>query len=238
MKKRIDLTLWHEGCWMLSLTRDFPDIELIVTDICSDSTDILASVLVTAEDEGQLEEIANTAAASAAVRATDVLDTGRGHLRVHTRYDVASSIYDAIVRSSLTPVGEIRIADNTEHWTVLADSGSIGTSIADLEQVADIEVRRVIDYEPDESTARDLVDQIRAELSPRQTRYLLSALEEGYYGWPRDVSAKELAAKHDVSGPTALEHLRKGEATVLREILETMRVREREPKATRPASDS
>lgn len=231
MKKRIDLRLWHDDCWMLALTRQYPAVELVITDICSDGTDILATVLVraTAETTPPLEEIAESATAYGAVRSMDVLDSSRDQLRIHTRYDASTAIYTVIVNSSFTPIGEVRIANDSEHWTLLADGDAIGTSIADLESVADVDVRRVVDYAPKESVERDLIDEIRANLSPRQTRYLLSALEEGYYGWPRDVSAKELAAKHDVSGPTALEHLRKGEAVTLQAVLETIRERERAP---------
>ncbi|WP_290812133.1 helix-turn-helix domain-containing protein [Halovivax sp.] len=227
MKKRVDLRLWHDGCWMLELTREFPGAELVVTDICSDGTDILATVSLLGSEAVDLEDVEEAAAGSGAVRSLDVLEGHADQLRVHVRYDAAASIYEAIVQSSLTPVGEIRITDDREQWTLLADGASIGSSMAELEAVADVDVRRVIDYEPEEAVAGDLVDEIAGELSQRQTRYLLSAFEEGYYGWPREVSAKELAAKHDVSGPTALEHLRKGEATVLQQILEVVERRER-----------
>ncbi len=212
---------------MLALTREHPGAELIVTDICSDGTDILATVVVLGDGEVDLETVEAAASASGAVRSCDVLEAGAERVRIHVRYDASASIYGAIVRSSLTPVGEIRIADDSERWTLLADGASIGASMAELEEVADVDVRRVVDYEPESPVAADLVDEIREELSPRQTRYLLSAFEEGYYGWPREVSAKELAEKHDVSGPTALEHLRKGEATVLQEILALVEERER-----------
>lgn len=226
MKKRIDLTLWHDGCWMLKLTRDRPDVELVVTDICSDGTDILATIVISGDDL-DFDEVLATTAAFPTVRSTDLLEAGQGYLRIHIRYDAEASIYAAVVASSLTPVGEIRIADDREQWTLLADGSAISRSIADLENVADVDVRRVVDYEPDTPATHDLVDEIRSELSPRQLTYLLSALEEGYYGWPRDISAKQLAENHDVSGPTALEHLRKGEAVALSRLLRTIRERER-----------
>lgn len=226
MKKRIDLTLWHDGCWMLELTRERPDVELVVTDICSDGTDILATIVVSA-DERDVRDAVDSAKGYPTVRALDILESGNGALRIHIRYDAEASIYATIVGSSLTPVGEIRIADDREHWTLLANGSAISRSIADLEAVADVDVRRVVDYEQDTTVSHDVVDEIRADLSPRQTTYLLSALEEGYYGWPRDISAKELAENHDVAGPTALEHLRKGEAVVLSRLLRTIRDRER-----------
>ncbi|MFC7238586.1 helix-turn-helix domain-containing protein [Saliphagus sp. GCM10025317] len=212
---------------MLSITREYPSATLVITDICSDGTDILATLVVTGEGDLDLQAVAETVATYPAVRATDLLETGSCHLRFHARFDATSSVYDTIVESSLTPIGEIRITDDTEHWTLLADGEAISSAIADLEAVADVDVRRVVDYEPDASTNYTLIDALRDDLSDRQMTYLLSAVEEGYYGWPRDVAAKDLAEKHDVSGPTALEHLRKGEAMILKRVLTTVKEEER-----------
>ncbi|ELY34317.1 bacterio-opsin activator HTH domain-containing protein [Natrialba magadii ATCC 43099] len=212
---------------MLSLTRTYPDTTLVVTDICSDGTDILATVVVSGDGDLDLDAIADEAAAAPAVRSTDRLDGGIQSLRIHTRYKMESSIYDAIINSSLTPIGDIRIQDNAEYWTLLVDGGAISSAISTLETDADVDILRVTDYEPNASANHTVIDEIRDDLSARQTEYLLSALEEGYYGWPRDIAAKDLAEKHGVSGPTALEHLRKGESVVLERILEEVRDRER-----------
>ncbi|WP_255168930.1 helix-turn-helix domain-containing protein [Natrononativus amylolyticus] len=227
MKKRIGLRLWHEDCWMLALTRRFPGAELVVTDICSDGTDILATVVLTSSGDADLAEVEAAVTTYGSVRSTDVLESRGDSVRIHTRSDANDSIYTTLVSSSLTPIGEVRVVDDREHWTLLADGSEIGQSVAALEEVADVDVRRVIDYKPEEIDAHDLVDELQRDISARQLSYLLSALEEGYYGWPRDVSAKELAEKNDVSAPTALEHLRKGEAAILDRVLRELRDRER-----------
>lgn len=213
---------------MLRLTRAFPGAELVVDDICSDGTDILATILLTGDDDLPLQEVARTAAGYHAVRSMDTLVARSSYLRVHARYTADASIYRAVIDSALTPIGEVRIADDTEHWTLIADGSKIGAAIGHLEESADVDLRRVLDYEPDTQSAHDLVDEIRQEISARQTEYLLSALNEGYYRWPRDVSAKDLAERHDVSGPTALEHLRNGEATIVRTVLQEIRDRNRQ----------
>lgn len=226
MKKRIDLELWHQGCWMLELTDEFAGVELNLTDICYDGTDVLATVMLDG-GEDPMEGVIDAATAKSGVRSIDVLGAHGNHAILHVRYDAEGSIYPAVVNSSLTPVGDVRITEDHEEWTLLADGGAIGSAVAELDELAEIDVRRVIDYEPRERIAHDVVDDIRDEMSVHQIEYLLSALEEGYYGWPREISAKALAAKHDVSGPTALEHLRKGEETILQTVLGMVRDRER-----------
>lgn len=229
MKKRIDLELWHEDCWMLALTREHPDINLVVTDICSDGVDILAKVVLTADgpEEADLESIESETQSYRAVRSTDVLTGGPGALRIHTRYDANASIYTPIIESSLTPIGNIRVIDDREYWTLIADASEISASMGQLESVATVDVERVVGYENSEAVTLDLVDATLKSLSERQKSYLLTALDEGYYDWPRDVSATELAEQHDVSSPTALEHLRKGEARILQRVLEELRARDR-----------
>lgn len=235
MKKRVDLRLWHEDCWMLALTREHPGLQLVLTDICSDSSDVFATIVfdLAEVDDFELADIRTLEQSFRSVRSADVLEARPGVCRIHSRYEADDAIYTAIVDSTMTPVGEVRIADDRERWTLIVDGSDIGTSIADLEAVATVDVQRVIDYEPSSTAERDLVDEIRNELSERQLAYLLSALEEGYYSWPRDISAKELGEKHDVAGTTALEHLRTGEARVIRRVLEDVRDRERTTKRPR-----
>jgi predicted DNA binding protein len=41
------------------------------------------------------------------------------------------------------------------------------------------------------------------------------ALQAGYFEWPREITADELAAELDISRATLLEHLRKGQSKLL-----------------------
>jgi predicted DNA binding protein len=43
----------------------------------------------------------------------------------------------------------------------------------------------------------------------------LFAREHGYYEWPRNVTARELAEEFDITKTTFLEHLRKAESKLL-----------------------
>jgi len=58
-------------------------------------------------------------------------------------------------------------------------------------------------------------------LSERQHEAVRTALEIGYFEWPRDGDAEALADALGVSHATALEHLRKGERKLLEQALET-----------------
>ncbi|WP_227356153.1 helix-turn-helix domain-containing protein [Haladaptatus salinisoli] len=56
-------------------------------------------------------------------------------------------------------------------------------------------------------------------LSDRQAEVINAALDGGYYEWPREKDAESLATELDISHTTFLEHLRKAEQTLLRNIL-------------------
>lgn len=55
-------------------------------------------------------------------------------------------------------------------------------------------------------------------LSSRQEEVVQTALQNGYFDWPRKIDSSDLAEILDVSHPTMLEHLRKGEKKLLQWI--------------------
>ena len=57
-------------------------------------------------------------------------------------------------------------------------------------------------------------------LTDRQREVVETALELGYFEWPRDVKSEELAAELGVGRSTLLEHLRKAESKLLTAALE------------------
>lgn len=58
------------------------------------------------------------------------------------------------------------------------------------------------------------------QLTDRQRSVLLAAYHAGYFEWPRESTAEDLADSMDVSAPTFHNHLRKAQQTLLQEILD------------------
>lgn len=63
-----------------------------------------------------------------------------------------------------------------------------------------------------------LTGSVTEELTDKQTQALRLAHQAGYFNWPRDSSAKEIAETLDISRPTFQAHLRKAEAALLAEL--------------------
>jgi hypothetical protein len=58
-----------------------------------------------------------------------------------------------------------------------------------------------------------------AELTDRQQEVLEAAYLGGYFNWPRDSTAEEVADSLDIASATLHDHLRKAQRKVLDEIL-------------------
>ncbi|WP_227378565.1 helix-turn-helix domain-containing protein [Haladaptatus halobius] len=59
-------------------------------------------------------------------------------------------------------------------------------------------------------------------LTPRQREVVETALEAGYFEWPREISSEELATELGITRGTCLEHLRKAQAKLLRDAVDSL----------------
>ncbi|MFC6732483.1 MULTISPECIES: helix-turn-helix domain-containing protein [unclassified Haladaptatus] len=80
--------------------------------------------------------------------------------------------------------------------------------VADLREIGTVRLRRLTP-----------VGDTTGSLSPRQEEVVRTALEQGYFDWPRKIDAETLATQLDITHTTLLEHLRKAEKKLLAEAL-------------------
>lgn len=60
---------------------------------------------------------------------------------------------------------------------------------------------------------------ILAVLTDKQREVMLAAFQNGYYDYPKKISSKRLCQKVSISKPTLLQHMRKAEGRILKEIM-------------------
>lgn len=68
------------------------------------------------------------------------------------------------------------------------------------------------------------LSSIFSDLTDKQTKSLLAAIEYGYYQVPKKMTAEEIAGKHKVPRTTFEEHLRKAESKILRAMAPYVRM--------------
>jgi hypothetical protein len=227
-RKRYSIRLRHDGCWMIDVTEENPGAHVIEKAFYHGEggikTDIVA--FVDGDSNADLDEVIEAIRDHPDVQYVLVLGRLAERARLMIYYDDDHSVNSTIANSDIMPIEPVRAVDGVEHWSVLMEPSDIGSTLKQIEDECDAEIRSIRGFDSTKDMVfTDLVDQINDRLSPRQIESLLVAEEHGYYNWPRHASANDVADELGVSGPTCLEHLRKGEHKIVRTVIDALQKR-------------
>ncbi|WP_256298883.1 histidine kinase N-terminal 7TM domain-containing protein [Haloarchaeobius salinus] len=156
-------------------------------------------------------------------------DTGTGEARV-VRSGVEGLVEwrvtgDALLGSVVDHGASIRhaeAADGVARYELdIASHDSVRTLVEHLEaRFPEACVRSKSERESALESARGLSEEQLSELTDRQREVLEVAYRAGYFEWPRDSNAEEIAETLDISSATLHAHLRKAEERVLSELFQ------------------
>ncbi|SIR74056.1 bacterio-opsin activator domain-containing protein [Natronorubrum thiooxidans] len=121
-----------------------------------------------------------------------------------TEYGV--TVIDAVTEGGVTTITAESAAD-ADLRTVLV---GLRSGFPNSELVGKREAERTV------QTAREFREGLEDRLTDRQEASLRAAYFGGYYDWPRESTAEEIADAMGVSSPTLHNHLRKGQHELLR----------------------
>lgn len=221
---QLTLQIWHPDCWTLQTTVD-GDAGMIAHSVHEYDGLINARLTAYADRHADIDELVSAIDSSNLTnqveRVTNYFNprlgteaAGNVTEELLVRYNPSNSIHDAFLSRGFIPEEEIRIRNGHEYWTVIitAPRSDIQSRLDEIrdEMNAEITVQGMKSpvTEPTEPEAGD-------QLSERQREVFEFARGRGYYSWPREVSATDLAEELDVSKATVLEHLRKAESKLL-----------------------
>lgn len=218
----LSFELWHPDCWALQVT-DSVDAELFAYGTLTDGQVARERYIVSGDSEAALNQTVGTIRDSPLT--TTVAELGStpdgpaigSHTReIFVEFDAANSIDSSFVTRGFVYDGLPKMIDGHEEWSVLvyASRREVVDAFDTIreERDADITLERITGVE---SPTTHSVDERERHLSPRQQEALTLARERGYYEWPREVTAGELAAELGVAKTTFLEHLRRAESKLL-----------------------
>jgi predicted DNA binding protein len=217
----LTLRIWHPECWTLKVTEANPG-GILGHGVYSVGETLKGRFTVYAESASDLETLVEAIDTSPLTKSVSPLasrggvdaqvpGTGNASRSLIVEYGDDHSINDALVSKGFIPDKAVWIHDGREYWTVVveADREGIRNRLDTVRESmdAEIEVQRIV-ADPRES------DGVLSQglLSERQRDVFNLARRRGYYNWPREVSATDLAEELGVSKATALEHLRKAES--------------------------
>lgn len=221
---QISLRIWHPNCWTLETTAN-ADAGLVGHGVYKHDGVLSARLTVYADTTDEIDELIENIDESALTEEVKVIheyfgqtpraaSAGNATEELLVEYEPRHSIHEALISRGFVPEEEIRIHDGYEYWTVIvaASRSTISARLDEIRQEMDAEIT----VEGMKSARTNTVTTASAQqLSERQREIFEFARREGYYTWPRDTSASELADEMAVSKTTFLEHLRKAEAKLL-----------------------
>ncbi|WP_049969667.1 helix-turn-helix domain-containing protein [Haladaptatus cibarius] len=214
--RQVELKLWHPGCWTLEVTDEYDGTHILEKSLYPTDETVKGDFILVSESDHDIETFVQAIDAHRVVESTAILKDGGNRARVVVTYERASSIVPEIVNSEFMPIEPVHITGGYEQWTVLVRADRLESVFARLEEEYDVTLEAIHEVNPHDNVEfADTSDQIYDSLSARQTECLFEAHDAGYYNWPREISANDIADDFGISGPTFLEHLRKGEQKVL-----------------------
>lgn len=221
--QQVKMTLWHAGCWTLQTTDAHPGTHIIEKSLYPAKEIVKGDFVVATDGETGIDEFIEAINACRVVTDLAVLKQSRERARIVVNYASESSIVPEIIRSEFMPIAPVHITEGKEHWRVMVEVDALSDVLESMKTECDVEIEAIEQVDPQESIIfSNIVNQIDKTLSPRQREVLFDAREEGYYNWPRDVTANEVADNIGISGPTFLEHLRQGEQKIIHTALDRL----------------
>lgn len=223
---RLRLDIWHPECWTLEVTGRVGDASLLghgVHDVdgrargrftaYGDTSEAVDTLVAAIRDSPLTEAVWEVDQPRGADG--DLLVPGSAARALVVEYDLGRSINEALVSRGFIPDEPVRMEGGREVWPVVttADRDEMRTRLDAVRAEMDAEVR--VEYVVGPSTGLGDGSLPLSSLTERQREVFDLARERGYYTWPREASAADLADELGVAKTTLLEHLRKAESKLL-----------------------
>ncbi|GAA0253275.1 helix-turn-helix domain-containing protein [Haladaptatus pallidirubidus] len=222
----LTVDMWHPDCWTLHVTQKVDagllgyEMTIREADIADrfrlyrvygDSRDAVAE-LIDAVDDTDLTEAVIILSPTAA---PDSRTFGSITQDILVEFDPAPGTRAAFTSRGFMHYGPSQHENGRERRTLLtiSDRDRVYQALEDIEDAYDADI--TIERFTTSHTPSGMQDLPSDGLSPRQREAFQLARTRGYYDYPRNVTAQDLADEFGISRTTFLEHLRKAERELL-----------------------
>lgn len=127
----------------------------------------------------------------------------------------------ALMYDGYLPIGPTQLVDGRECFDLLlSDRSELSEAIDLLSDFGDVTVERITqDFRREIMPSRAEWQELLSSIPPRQREFLNTAVEQGYFEIPRQVTLEEVAEEMGITKTTASNHLRKVERQLVEFIL-------------------
>lgn len=224
MLKRVQFKYRHDDCWLQESTERHESITLVVSSVYMVDDDIHIDLTVHAPETGTIDTLEDEWRSDGRIRDISRIYEGPKGTRFHASYTSEFSVYPHIIHHTPISLGTVRMSRGTEYYDLIGEASDVQELIQVLDEKGRTEIVSAEDLAEvpvsDEERAYPALEEL---LTDRQIQALILAFSEGYYRWPRDLSASDLAEGMDISVSTLLEHLRQAESHILSAVIEEFR---------------
>lgn len=221
--KEVRFEYRHDGCWLQDTTERHPGLTLVATSIYLSGDDVV--ILLTAHgDEAAIAAASAEWEADPRLHRVHKIHAGARGSRFHIAYAKQDSIYPRIIEHTPVSLGAIRFSGGREYYQILGAPTDVSALMRDLGRKGELRALSVREasVEP-EAEGTDW-----AGLTDKQVEALVAAHRAGYYEWPRQRSATQLARQLGLSSSAFLDHLRTAEARLIDQQVQALLAREPE----------
>lgn len=222
----LTVDVWHPDCWTLHATKaadagllgyemtirngDFAD-RFRLYRAYGDSRAAVEQLIEAVDKTDLTKDVINLApSTSSNSRAFGPITQD-----ILVEFDPVPGMRNAFADRGFMHYGPSQHEDGRERRSLLtiSDRDTVDQALADIEESydADLDIERFTTAH----TPSGIQDLPSDGLSPRQREAFQLARARGYYEYPRDITAQELAEEFGVSRTTFVEHLRKAERELL-----------------------
>jgi hypothetical protein len=139
-------------------------------------------------------------------------------------YEISRTLDDCVcerIHDIGHPVSDVRADDRGLHVTLhLPDGGALRAIVEDLRTAFDdVEIEAIARNGAETGELDEIVPVDRGRLTERQLEVLETAHAMGYFTYPREANATEVAETLDICPSTLAEHLAAAQSKVVGEVL-------------------
>ena len=210
----------HHDCWGSFSTHDYPDVSMTEMGAVKIVREDRAGALVdsffriTAATPERLREYLTYLKTIPSIKELKIYGMVGTAAYAFIRFLSRTSSYGTVLKAGAMPIGPIVQEHELEiHTVVTEDPKRIVRLLNALEQIGEVQVFKISEFRE---------EPLAAGLTAKQQQALLTALNAGYYSWPRNITLDEISQKQGMKRRTFQEHLRLAETKIIPAAIEKL----------------